>query len=284
MPILAASLNKSLITRRGELMGEQGLYGGMNVVNGPGLNLHRTPFNGRSCIYFSEDSNLTYLIAPLENAGMKSKGVTTAVKHFVLNDQEFSRQGLSQFFEEQSIRETSLRAFESSLNSDENTFGCMMAFNRIGCVSDNNATNVKAITREEWGYKGFFQTDAAQHYSIYFVTELASGTTLFSTDTTGRGGRTIAEYITENQDGHLYEILKETIHYNHYAFVHNNAMNGISPNTIITTTTPWWQFAEYGIIAFFSILTVVGLTLSIISDIQSKKQESVNTDSLTQGA
>lgn len=273
MPILAASYNKALILRRGELMGEEGLFGGMHVVNGPGLNLHRTPFNGRSCIYYSEDANLTYLIAEVENQGMMEKGVTTAVKHFVLNDQEFHRQGLSQFFEEQGMREIAMRSFESSLNSTDNTFGSMMSFNRLGCVSDNNCSYAKDIARNEWGFHGFFQTDAAQHYSIYYVTELASGTDLFSTDSMAKGGKAVAAYINANNDGHLYALLKETIHHVHYAIVNGNGMNGISAKTTIVTSTPWWEITEYSVIAALAVFSAVGIGFLLLNEINLIRQK-----------
>lgn len=266
MPILGATYNKELITRRGELMGEESLFAGVNVVNGPGLNLHRTPFNGRSCIYYSEDANLTYLIAEAENVGMLKKGVTTAVKHFVLNDQEFHRQGVSVFFEEQGMREIGLRAFESSLNATDNTLGCMMSFNRLGCVSDNNASYAKNVTRNEWGFKGFFQTDAAQHYSIYYVTEFASGTDLFSTDVTARGAKAISKYIQDNNDGALYEKLREMVHHFHYVITKNSAMNGISTKTRIYTVIPWWQKAEYALIGVLSALTLAGVALIVLDE------------------
>ncbi len=278
MPILAASYNKDLITRRGELMGEHGLFGKMHVVNGPGLNLHRTPFNGRSCIYFSEDANLTYLIAECENEGMRKKGVTTAVKHFVGNDQEFMRTGVSVFFEEQAMREIGMRAFESSLNATDNTLGSMMSFNRLGCISDNNSPYAKMITRKEWGFHGFFQTDAAQHYSSFFVTELVSGTDLFSTDTTGRGGTVISKYINEHDDGYLYECLKETVHHIHYAIVNGHGMNGISKNTKIVTSTPWWQVAEYSVIGVLSASVLAGAILLILEEIKESKKK---TDKVT---
>ncbi|MBQ9266083.1 MAG: glycoside hydrolase family 3 C-terminal domain-containing protein [Bacilli bacterium] len=271
VPILTAAYNKDLLKRRGELMGEEAVFAKKHVVNGPGCNLHRTPFNGRTCIYYSEDANLTYLAVEAENAGMLSKGVTTAVKHFVGNDQEFMRTGVSVFFEEQGMREIAMRAFESSLNSTDNTLGSMMSFNRLGCVSDNNASYAKKLTRNEWGFHGFYQTDAAQHYSSYFVTELDSGTDIFSTDTTGRGGVAIAKYIKDNNDGYLYNELKETVHHIHYMMCKGHAMNGLSSTAKIVISTPWWQVAELSVIIALGVLTLGGAALLALNEFKAIK-------------
>lgn len=171
------------------------------------------------------------------------------------------------------MREIAMRSFESSLNSTDNTFGSMMSFNRLGCVSDNNCSYAKDIARNEWGFHGFFQTDAAQHYSIYYVTELASGTDLFSTDSMAKGGKAVAAYINANNDGHLYALLKETIHHVHYAIVNGNGMNGISAKTTIVTSTPWWEITEYSVIAALAVFSAVGIGFLLLNEINLIRQK-----------
>ena len=61
-PIVAATFNKELVEREGELMGEQSLWSNTVSIYGPGLNLHRSPYCGRNHEYYSEDSMLTNLL------------------------------------------------------------------------------------------------------------------------------------------------------------------------------------------------------------------------------
>ena len=95
--VISDTWSPDLMTRRGELMGEESLYCGYTMVYSTGANLHRTPFGGRNFEYISEDGNFAYYAAYYEVAGMKSKGVNAAVKHFVANDQEFMRMGVAAF-------------------------------------------------------------------------------------------------------------------------------------------------------------------------------------------
>src|SRR5690606_7978721 len=83
--LLTSTFNKDLYSRRGELLGEEGLFLGVVEIWGPGVNLHRTPFGGRSFEYFSEDANLNYLAAIPVVAGIESKGVQAGPKHLTGN-------------------------------------------------------------------------------------------------------------------------------------------------------------------------------------------------------
>ncbi|MDE6277146.1 MAG: hypothetical protein K2M06_03470, partial [Muribaculaceae bacterium] len=262
-PILAATYNKEIIRRRGEMMGEHCLWTKTMSINGPGCNLHRTPFNGRSSIYFSEDANLTFLVSEYEALGYRSKGASAGAKHFVLNDQEFHRIGVSQFFTEQGLRETSLRAFENILTED-NSYACMMSFNRIGCYSQNSCSATKDVTREEWGFKGFLQTDASLQYSKDVVTVLWSGTDLFTADAPGYSTKGVLEQINKNDDGYLYLCLREAVKHAQYNVVNSNVMNGISPDSTIIVHTPWWESAEIAACVITGTFAAASLTMLVL--------------------
>lgn len=264
-PNLAATFNRDIIRRRGELMGEHCMWTKTQSINGPGCNLHRTPFNGRSSIYFSEDANLTYLVSQYEAYGYRSKGASAGAKHFVLNDQEFHRTGVAQFFTEQGLRETSLRAFENVLTGDH-SYACMMSFNRIGCYSQNSCKATKDVARDEWGFVGFFQTDASQPYSKDNCTMLWSGTDLFTADAMGASTKAVIKQITENDDGTLYLCLKNAVKHAQYNVVNSNVMNGISINSQIVVHTPWWLAAEIAACVVFGIAALGSLVMAILID------------------
>ena len=276
-PILAATLNHELIQRRGELLGEHCLWNKTMSMNGPGVNLHKTPFNGRSHIYFSEDSNLTYLVAYYEAMGYRSKGASAGAKHFVLNDQETGRIGISQFFTEQSIREGSLRAFESTLTTDH-SYASMMAFNRVGCVSQNSCKASKDVAREEWGFEGFFQTDAGQPYAKDSVSMIYSGTNLFTADSKGKSPKEIVQYIEENNDGVILGALRDSVKYTLNCCVHSNCMNGLSKDAQIIIHTPWWQTAEIALCISLGVVSVASLTVYVLFDLNVLKKKGAKKD------
>ncbi len=275
-PLLTATFNKDVIRRRGELMGEACLFTRTMSMNAPGCNLHRTPFNGRSSIYFSEDANTTYLVSEYQALGYRAKGASAGAKHFVVNDQEFYRTGLSLFFTEQAMREGSMRAFENVLTKD-NSYACMMSFNRIGCYSENGCPATKAVARNEWGYKGFFQTDASVQYTKDYPTLLWSGTDLFTADASMLSSKAIVKRISETDDGNLYLLLRDAVKHAQYANLNSNVMNGMSKDAEILIKTPWWKTAEIAITVGLGVLTLASLVMFVLTHEKliggSKKEE-----------
>ncbi|MFR5152732.1 MAG: hypothetical protein ACLTER_27220 [Ruminococcus sp.] len=47
-PVVAATFNKELVEREGELFGEDGLWSNANSIAAPGLNIHRAPYCSRN--------------------------------------------------------------------------------------------------------------------------------------------------------------------------------------------------------------------------------------------
>ena len=88
---LASTFNPALATEYGNAIAEEALYRGKNVMLGPGVNIYRTPLNGRNFEYMGEDPYLSGTMAAHYIRGLQSRGVACSVKHFVLNDQETAR-------------------------------------------------------------------------------------------------------------------------------------------------------------------------------------------------
>lgn len=79
--VVAATFNTNLLEREGELLGEDGLWSNISVINAPGLNLHRAVYCARNFEYYSEDSMLTNILGKAVCQGAQSKGLMAAVKH-----------------------------------------------------------------------------------------------------------------------------------------------------------------------------------------------------------
>lgn len=264
--ILAATFNKELMQRRGELMGEEAMYLGLAEVWMPGVNLHRTPFGGRNFEYYSEDAVMNYLCIIPEIQAMESKGVHAGAKHVTGNDQENNRQGIAVFFNEQAFREGSLRGCESAV-TEADGMAVMHGFNRLGlkwCSSSEALCD--AILRGEWGFLGQQETDAVatdEGYRAHFTTSLAAGTNTYCLDFSGASSRAIVAAIQSNDDGYLLGKLRDSAHYYLYIIANSSIMNGYSTDSVVEAVTPWWQPTMYTVIAVFAVLDILLIALLV---------------------
>lgn len=162
-PIMAATFNTELARKTGELIGNEALFKGTTHWNGPGMNIHRSPLGGRNYEYYSQDGVHSARIAEAIVGGVASKGLTCHAKHMFLNEQETYRNiggGVFTWATEQAIREIYAKPFEA-IAKEGHTTGYMSAFNRLGEV--NCAVNYAlhySLSRDEWGFKGLYMTDA----------------------------------------------------------------------------------------------------------------------------
>ena len=104
-PVVAATFNKELEAREGELFAEDGLWSNETSLFAPGVNIHRAPYNARNHEYYSEDSILSSLTAVAVVDAAEAKGLMMEPKHFAFNHQESNRSGISTFANEQGCRE-----------------------------------------------------------------------------------------------------------------------------------------------------------------------------------
>ena len=248
-PLIGASFNKALVHDIGVLFGNDALFVGLCVNWGPGANLHRTPFNGRNCEYYSEDPVLTGLLASQEAAGAASKGLLTAVKHFAFNDQETNRNGVAPFMTEQKARELELRGFQIIFESG--CAGTMTAFNRIGPVYVGACEGlINGILKEEWGFHGYIITDMVNPASYMTWKEsIMAGTTCFDTVSIHPEW---SSYITETTnalegDAAMLAALRDACHNMLYGLAQTNLMNVSTSRTVKIPVSNWWRMTYQGI-------------------------------------
>ena len=88
---LAATWNRDLSDAYGNAVSEEFAFRGKDIMLGPGVNIQRTPMNGRAFEYMGEDPYLAgEMVVPYIKAAQRN-GVACCLKHFVLNDQEIDR-------------------------------------------------------------------------------------------------------------------------------------------------------------------------------------------------
>ena len=131
----------------------------IDVLLGPGMNLHRNPLNGRNFEYFSEDPFVTGKNAAAQLKGMHRMGVTGTIKHFAMNTQEAYRHTVEHVASERAVREIYLKGFEIAVKEAGAT-AVMTTYGSInGYYTSSDYDLVTRILREEWGFEGIVMTD-----------------------------------------------------------------------------------------------------------------------------
>lgn len=149
-----------------QLVEELYTYEGMEVfaynvdmLLGPGMNIHRHPLNGRNFEYFSEDPYLTGVMGAAISKGIAKSGTTSVIKHFIANNQEHSRNFVDSVISERAIREIYLRGFEIAVK-DGGATSIMTTYNPTNGFWNASSYDLNTtILRGEWGFDGFVMTD-----------------------------------------------------------------------------------------------------------------------------
>lgn len=156
---LACTFDVELVERLFGMRGMELLANRIDLLLGPGMNIHRNPLNGRNFEYFSEDPLLSGRMAAAEISGMQKYGVSGVLKHFAANNQEYVRETCNAVISERALREIYLRGFEIAVK-EAKAKAVMTSYGPInGIWSAGNGKLLTQILREEWGFDGLVMTD-----------------------------------------------------------------------------------------------------------------------------
>ena len=156
---LAATWNEDLAYLYGKGVGEEARYRNKQVMLGPGVNIYRTPLNGRNFEYMGEDPYLSSRMCVPYIKGVQSQGVASCVKHYCLNNQETNRTGVNVEVSERALREIYLPAFKAAV-TEAGVWSIMGAYNKIrGTHACHNHYTLQEILKGEWGFDGAVLTD-----------------------------------------------------------------------------------------------------------------------------
>ncbi len=179
---LAATWNPQLGYAFGTVLGSEAKYRGKDVILGPGINIIRTPLNGRNFEYLSEDPYLISKMVVGEIKGIQDQGISACVKHYAANNQEYERDFIDVEMSERALREIYLPGFKAAVTIGKvNTL--MGAYNKFrGQFCTHNEYLINKILKGEWGFKGLVMSDwGAVHntmQALYNGTDLEMGTDL----------------------------------------------------------------------------------------------------------
>ena len=156
---LAASWNPQMSCIYGEALGEEALYRGKDMILGPGVNINRTPLNGRNFEYMGEDPFLASVMVVPYIQGLQSKGVAACVKHYCLNNDEEFRHQVNVIVSDRALHEIYLPAFKAAVEKGK-TWGIMGSYNLY--KNEHNCHNqwtLNKILKGDWKYDGVVVSD-----------------------------------------------------------------------------------------------------------------------------
>ena len=293
---LAYTWNKVLAYENGQLViGESTLLYQLPIMIGPGMNIHRTAYNGRNVEYYSEDPILSGFTGSAVVQGAQSKGSLVNIKHVGFNTQEANRSGVCELLNEQAARELELRnlyqAFTAKGRSSkmddsvaagetdniyaaEGALGTMTAYNRIGMVASSANYAVQyTILRDEWGFNGYSVTDFTGLNPVAAPKEsIMAGTTAFC----GFGAND--PYINLNNleaiaaDATLAASIQEGMHFAVYAISRSYAVD-LMNNIYTVSLNTWWRSLYTALITVTAVLTAGSAAAYVVFTVMGKKSE-----------
>lgn len=179
---LAATWNPELGYAFGSVLGSEANYRGKDIILGPGINIIRTPINGRNFEYQSEDPYLVAKMVVGYIKGVQDQGVSACVKHYAANSIETRRNFVNVLMSERALREIYLPGFKAAvMEADVNSL--MGAYNKFrGQYCTHNDYLINQVLKKEWGFKGVVMSDwGAVHNTVealYYGCDLEMGTDL----------------------------------------------------------------------------------------------------------
>lgn len=156
---LAATWNPEIARLYGKSIGEEARYRNKTVLLGPGVNIYRSPLNGRNFEYMGEDPYLAGKMVVPYVQGVQQNGVAACVKHYALNNQEVNRHTTNVIVDDRALYEIYLPAFKAAVEEGK-AWAIMGSYNlykdQHGC---HNQYLLNDILKGEWGFDGVVVSD-----------------------------------------------------------------------------------------------------------------------------
>lgn len=164
---LAATWNPDMSAKYGKAIGEEARYREKDVLLGPGVNIYRTPMNGRNFEYMGEDPYLASVMCVPYIQELQKNGVAACVKHYALNNQELWRGHIDVNLSDRALYEIYLPAFKAAVE-EGGAWSIMGAYNKIrGQHACHNDFILNKILKDDWKFDGCVITDWGGAHDTY---------------------------------------------------------------------------------------------------------------------
>lgn len=164
---LAATWNPEMSAKYGKAIGEEARYREKDVLLGPGVNIYRTPLNGRNFEYMGEDPYLASVMCVPYIQEVQKNGVAVSVKHYALNNQELWRGHIDVELSDRALYEIYLPAFKAAV-CQGGAWTVMGAYNKIrGQHACHNELTLNKILKGDWKFDGVVVTDWGGAHDTY---------------------------------------------------------------------------------------------------------------------
>ena len=156
---LAATWDRELSRLYGDCIGQEAKYREKDILLGPGINMGRTPLNGRTFEYMGEDPYLAGQLVVPYIQGVQANGVAACVKHFAVNNQETKRTSTNSIVDDRTLYEIYLPAFKAAVQ-EGGAWAIMGSYNLYnGQFNCHNKKLLCDILKDEWGFDGVVVSD-----------------------------------------------------------------------------------------------------------------------------
>ena len=272
--VAAQTWNVELIYGMALTIGKEAAAHGVNGWYGPGVNVHRSPFCGRNYEYYSEDAFMSGIFAANAVKAAKNAGVYGYLKHLALYEQESGRDGMYTFTTEQALRETYVRPFEIAVKEGGAT-AIMTSYGRIGAVwTGGSYALLTELVRNEWGFKGAFLTDYADHRDFMNADQMLRAGGDIWMDGYDNKGTFRYETTSDTFKKNLRRAAKDVTYTWLNALAVNASYNAEEDNVPIITAVPklnfpWWIPVMIGV----DVTVAAACALWVISAFKKPKQK-----------
>ncbi|HEX7459894.1 MAG TPA: glycoside hydrolase family 3 C-terminal domain-containing protein [Acidimicrobiales bacterium] len=154
---IGATFDTSLALEYGDVLGAEARGQGIDVSQGPNLNIDRVPTSGRADESYGEDPLLTAQLGLADIQGLQARGVMADAKHLVAYSQETNRGALDAVVPNRALQEIYLPPFKAAVTQGH-VATLMCAYPQL----DGNfqcQDPALGLVLHQWGFAGFVRSD-----------------------------------------------------------------------------------------------------------------------------